>query len=302
MRLRVWIWLPCAAALALLASSGNACAQGIKAPKIRDSNVGYIDPAIPGDLFRLRVDASYDNIRPNRADFFWSPGGKFGPGPSIPESSVNYQDVTPYLETLVAPSLSVFAELPIRNLDPVQNANAAGLSNVNFGLKYAFIEAEDLVTTFQFRTYVPTPDVQLGVGNGHFSLEPALLLYRPLSDRWRLEAEVRDWIPVDGTSFAGNIIRYGIGTSYAVVQNDLWRLSPVAEFVGWSILDGKESIRQPSGAAIVKSAAGEEIVNVKVGLRLRFGDQMDLYAGYGRPLTGDFWYRNTFRFELRYFF
>ena len=99
MRPRVWIVLLCTTALALLAAPGDARAQGIGVPKVRDSNVGYIDPAIPGDIFRLRVDGAYDNIRPSRADFFWSPGGPFGPGPSIPESSVNYQDIAAYLET-----------------------------------------------------------------------------------------------------------------------------------------------------------------------------------------------------------
>jgi hypothetical protein len=302
MRPRLWFWLLCAAVLALSVSPAGALAQGLTVPKVRDSNVGYIDPAIPGDLFRLRVDAAYDNIRPSRADFFWSPGSPFGRGPSTPESAVDYQDVAAYLEVLLASSLSTFVDVPVRFLDPEQNPNTAGLSNMNVGLKYAFIDTDDLIVSFQFRTYLPTADVHRGLGNGHVSLEPALLLYRPMSDRWGLEAELRDWIPVGGTDFAGNIIRYGIGINYAVVQNDVWRLAPVAEFVGWSILDGKESIRQPSGPAIIKSAAGEEIVNVKVGVRLKFGDQMDMYLGYGRPLTGDFWYRNTVRFELRYFF
>jgi len=117
-----------------------------------------------------------------------------------------------------------------------------------------------------------------------------------------LEAEVRDWIPVGGTDFAGNIIRYGIGIHYNLVQTDTWRLTPVAEFVGWSILDGKESFVQPPGPAIIASAAGETIANVKLGARLKFSDRMDLYAGYGRPLTGSFWYKNTYRLELRFFF
>ena len=28
----------------------------------------------------------------------------------------------------------------------------------------------------------------------------------------------------------------------------------------------------------------------------------DVYAGYGRPLTGDKWYENTFRVEFRLFY
>jgi hypothetical protein len=29
---------------------------------------------------------------------------------------------------------------------------------------------------------------------------------------------------------------------------------------------------------------------------------MDIYTGYGRPLTGDSWYEDIYRFELRYFY
>src|SRR5262245_41292435 len=72
-----------APALIALASSRVTLAQGTTEPVIRDSNVGYIDPAIPADLFRFRYDAAYQNIRPTRDEFFWAPGGRFGPGPSF---------------------------------------------------------------------------------------------------------------------------------------------------------------------------------------------------------------------------
>ena len=63
------------------ASLGEIARQGTTGPVIRDSNVGYIDPAIPAELFRFRYDAAYDNNRPTRAEFFWSPGEPFGAGP-----------------------------------------------------------------------------------------------------------------------------------------------------------------------------------------------------------------------------
>ena len=39
-----------------------------------DSSVGYIDTAIPGNVFRLRFDTAYNNNRPNRAEFFYAKG------------------------------------------------------------------------------------------------------------------------------------------------------------------------------------------------------------------------------------
>jgi hypothetical protein len=67
-------------------------------------------------------------------------------------------------------------------------------------------------------------------------------------------------------------------------------------------LDGKESVVPPSGVAFVEDAAGQTILNAKLGVRVKFSDRADLYAGYGRPLTGDRWYENILRVEFRLFF
>ena len=39
-------------------------------------------------------------------------------------------------------------------------------------------------------------------------------MYQQLGDRWALEGEFRDWIPIDGSNFAVNVIRYGAAVSY----------------------------------------------------------------------------------------
>jgi hypothetical protein len=281
---------------------GDAVGQGTTVPRVRDSNVGYIDPAIPGNVLRFRFDAAYDNLRPTRADFFWAVGGTAGPGPAIPESSVDYQDLSVYGEALLTPSFSAFVNLPARFLDPEQNPNTAGMADMDLGFKRTLIDEADLVATFQFRTYLPTGDVDRGLGNNHVSLEPALLVYKPLGEYWGLEAELRDWIPIDGTDLAGNVIRYGVGVHCTALSTCCWQLTPVAEFVGWTVLDGGVSVRQPSGAAILEDAAGDTIVNAKLGVRMKYGEQLDFYTGYGRPLTGDSWYEDIYRFELRYFY
>jgi hypothetical protein len=300
MRRRIW-FLPLVA-LTLWLTAPRVEAQGLTRPKVRDTNVGYIDPAIPGDVFRLRFDAAYDNVVPTLADFFWTPGPPFGSGPSIPERSVDYQDLSAYFETLVGETTSLFADVPVRFLDPELNPNTAGLGDMNFGIKQTLVDIDDFVATFQFRTYVPSADAKRGLGNNHVSLEPALLIYQPITERLGLEAELRDWIPLGGTDFAGNIIRYGLGAHYDLVRNENFRFSPVAEFVGWSILGGQVALVQPARPVEIDDAAGRTIVNGKFGVRMKFGDSMDLYTGYGTPLTGDRWYRHVYRFELRYFY
>jgi len=80
-----------------------------------------------------------------------------------------------------------------------------------------------LVASFQLRTYIPTGNAGEGLGNDHVSLEPALLLYRPLTEQWCFEGELRYWTPLDGTDFAGDIIRYGAGVHYSQPINDYWQ-------------------------------------------------------------------------------
>jgi hypothetical protein len=293
----------CLAALLLaFAVLGSARAQGPSGPRVTDSSVGYIDSAIPGNVFRFRFDAAYDDTRPTRAEFFYPKGGPAGPGLPEPEPRVDFQELSAYLEMAACDRLSAFVNVPVRLLNPEVNADHTGLSDVDAGFKWAFLQSSNQVATFQFRTYAPTGDSHLGLGTHHVSLEPALLLYNRLTDRLDLESELRLWVPIGGTDFAGEIVRYGTGLHY-----DLWRTPhctfvPVAEFVGWTVLDGKETVVPPSDVPFVHGAAGETIVNAKLGLRVKFGDRADLYSGYGQPLTGDRWYANIFRLEFRLLF
>src|SRR5262249_50271225 len=156
----------------------------------------------------------------------------------------------------------------------------------------------DQYATFQFRTYAPTGDSRRGLGNHHVSLEPAFLFFRSFNDRLALEGELRYWLPVGGTDFAGDIIRYGIGVHYDLTRTERLCFTPVLELVGWTVLSGKESVVNSTGVTGIQDAAGDTILNIKVGLRVKLGTLGDFYTGYGRPLTGDRWYENTFRAEF----
>jgi hypothetical protein len=279
----------------------RAGAQGISGPRVSDSSVGYIDPAIPGNIFRLRFDSSFDDNRPTRAEFFYPRGGPLGPGLPVPEPRVDFQELSAYLELAPSERWSAFLNLPVRFLDPARGPDHDGFSDLDAGFKYAFLFDPNRVGTFQFRTYAPTGDAALGLGTHHVSLEPALLFYDALSQDLALESELRLWVPVGGTDFAGNILRYGVGAHYDLYRTENLSVAPVVEFVGWTVLNGKETVVLPT-EAFVESAAGQTIVNVKAGLRVKYGDWIDFYVGYGRPLTGDRWYSDTVRVEFRLLF
>ena len=278
------------------------------------TNVGYIDTAYVGSMVGLRTEMAYGNDFPDRAEFFYAKCGCFrnfgdpkAPGPPLPESSVDFQTVQADIQLALSERMAAFVELPFRFINPEQNDNSAGVGDVQAGIKFALWNDEEMTITFQLRAYAPTGAAERGLGTAHPSLEPALLLYERLTDRWTLEAELRDWIAIDGSSglgthsptqpFSGNILRYGVGLSYLVHETESARISPVAEFVGWSVLEGQES-----NTIDVSDAAGRTIVNAKLGLRIAGDGWGSLYAGYGRALTNSVWYEDIIRVEYRMMF
>ncbi len=279
------------------------------------SVVGYIDPAIPRTQIRLRYDDLLNETRPDRAEFFYAKYGFYATPASVaiagvppdpnakgalgPDPSVNSQEFSTYLEGALDPKLSVFVDLPVRFVHPLTDHRHAGFSDMSAGFKYAFLFQENRIATFQLRTYIPTGDSAQWLGNNHVSLEPGLLYFWGLTDRLSLEAELKDWVPIGGTNFAGNIVNYGVGLSYRLFTCGKWSVSPVAEFVGWTVLDGKESVVFSPTAVQVQEAGGDTIVNAKIGARLWCGAHNDLYVGYGRALTGPVWYKDIFRLEYR---
>jgi hypothetical protein len=309
--------------------SGEAGGAALGGGALSVGNTGYIDNAIPFTHFRLRFDAAYGDNRPDRAEFFYPEcgcnNGGHGPGPNKPETKVDYQDISSYLEIALSNRFSGFVEVPVRFLNPEVNDNATGLGDMNAGAKFAVIATEDTYLTGQLRVYFPTGDASRGLGNSHTALEPGILAHQQM-DRLALDAEVRDWIPLNtgnefmGNQFAGNVIRYGIGVSYLALNSPRFRVIPVVEFVGWTVLSGEETeVASPGaaqlllanvmdmGLANVRDASGDTIVNAKVGVRFGFGDLQetgflsgsDLYVGYGRALTGDVWYKDILRVEYR---
>lgn len=277
---------------------------------------GYIDSALPLTQFRLRYDSAYGNNRPDRAEFFYAKCGCFflakppqldAQGPIQQETNIDYQELSPYLEYAVTQRFSVFANIPIRFLNPDANANTTGLSDVSFGAKYAVVYNEHRVVTIQLRAITPTGGTREGLGTGNWWVEPGILFLEQLSPRWQAFGEFRGQFFTDRQSdFTGHVLRYGVGSSYMAVDQCWGYVAPVVEFVGWTALSGQELTE--IGA---QSARGDTIVNAKLGVRIGLGERLpgpgnitksDLYVGYGRALTGEVWYKDMLRVEYRRFF
>jgi hypothetical protein len=279
------------------APSAGLGEESSEGPRVSNSSVGYIDPAIPGNIVRLRIDDAFHNRQPSRAEFFYARPGPNGRGLPLPESNADYQDIATYVERVFGHRFSAFVNLPVRFANFKVNDNHSGFADMNAGFKLALLYSENAVGTLQFRTYLPTGNARNGLGNHHVSFEPSFLLYLRLTERLVSENEFRVWVPVGGTpGFQGEMVRYGTGLRYNILQTSNWTLAPVVEVVGWTFLDGiqDETTRN--------SAAGDTIVNLKSGFRIRFRDRADFYAGYGRALTGEVLYEDIYRVEWRLFY
>jgi hypothetical protein len=287
---------------------------------------GYLDMAAPVTQFRLRYDDALNNKFPDRGEYVYAQCGCFrsagvpgAKGPPGLNTSVNYQDVRGYFEYALNPSFSVFAEAAVEFLhynsltsttpnDPntVGLGNTSGMSDMNVGFKYAFIAKPTEYFTFQLRTYIPTGDPGQGLGTGHVSLEPSLLYYKRLTDRWLVQGQLTEWTPVSVSSFASNVIEYGAGFGYILWRGENIVVTPTFESVGWTFLGGQQ-FNATSG---LQSASGDTIVNIKPGVRIGLSDldapsgqqRHSLYFGWGHAVTSQQFYSDIYRVEYRILF
>jgi hypothetical protein len=267
------------------------------------SSVSILDSSVPQNTLRLRFDSEYNMARPTRAEYFMAKGGlPYSPGLPLPEARINsFQEMTTYAEFAPVSFFSTFLETPFRWLNPAYNANAYGVGDINFGFKLCTWNTEDLLATLQVRIYDPTSRTP-GLGTHHWTIEPALLgIWRPY-DNINVEGDVRYWAPLNGTDFAGDVVRYGLGLSIGQATPDGFWFKPVVEVVGWTVLSGKELVVTAPDAFFVQNAASQTIVNSYLGARLGMGKQLDCYLGYGRCFTGTSWYRDFARVEFRFFY
>lgn len=269
----------------------------------------FVDSALIGNRLRLRYDGLWTNTRPDRADFFTARtkavvGGR---GFNQPETNLDMQEFSTHVEMMISQRVSIFAEMPLRAVNPEVNGNRANIGDLNAGFKVAYSVEPDLVQTFQLRVYMPTGSADDGLGVGHPSIEPGLFVWQRLPWNCVLEAELRDWIPINGTVNAGNVLRYGVSLSRDFLLSDGgWNVRPVAELVGWTLLRGQETVSVPLNAEFTQfrtivDESRSTIINLNLGLR--FGTATsDVYLGWSHAMTGPAWFAEGFRLEYRWHF
>ena len=291
-------------------------AKPLKRTKIDASMVGYIEDAAVQSQVRVRFDAGFNAPRPDRAEYFYAGcDGSSGCAGAI-QRTLNFQQL--YLKGEYAPleRFSAFVQVPFRWVQPsfIPNtgsptlSSGGGISDVQAGLRFAAVASDSRKLTFQLGADFPTGNGSAGLGTNHYSIEPNVLFFQRISDRFAIEAEAGDSHPIGGTiyvpatspttppkNFAGDVAMYGVGPSYQLIKHDSYRVTPVLELVSWHVFGGL----QTGPAEVVQSAAGINVLNAKLGARASFSDGSSIYAGFGRALTSDIWYKNLFRIEYK---
>jgi hypothetical protein len=290
----------------------------------RPSMVGYVDDSTISSRVRVRFDSGYGIEAPDRAEFFYAKCGCYrglptsnaaydpnapGPGPGV-VANMNFNQL--YILGEFAPSekYSLFAQLPFRFLRPDTFApgtgsfgNQNGIGDLQLGAKGALISNSQRQMTAMLKIGTRTGDASKGLGTNHATIEPSLLYQERLDDRFAIEGEFGDVIPVGGSAgvptsssdkFSSAVVYYGIAPSYQAYRSSTFTVAPVVELVGWHVLGGFQTT-----AGSDSPIGGWDIVNLKLGARVLFNDSSSIYVGYGHALTKTSWYDNILRFEYR---
>lgn len=289
------------------------------------NNAFFVDSARPITHMRLRWDAGWNLARPDRAEFFMprfgtttaqvdSAGnaiGGVGKGPNLVGRRADYHELTLYNEAAVN-NFGMSIEIPYRALDfdattaPFERT-ASGFGDMVIGTKTLLLDCELMQYTLQFKTFLPTGNVQKGAGTGHVSLEPSNLLTLKCSDDCYIQAQTSLWIPIGGdASYQGNVFHQHYSINKVLCK---WCEGPKniqligsAELNHWYVINGLYTTDATAGGAPIAADASANILSVGPGVRLVLCNTIDFGIGSAFSLTGDHWAGQLIRSEFRWRF
>jgi hypothetical protein len=274
----------------------------------------FVDAARPITQMRLRWDSTLGVRRPDQAEYFLarerlkdSPDPILrgtGKGPSFVARKIDEEELSLYNEAALG-RFGFFVEIPYREVDLYSSTSApdqagTGFGDMTIGTKSLLLDCELLQISFQFKTYLPVGSTGRGVGDGHVSLEPALLFGLKLAPETYLQAEAAYWIPIGGDNlYEGNIFHAHISLNHI-----LWCILPDVQLIGtlelseYSIINGHFT----DPASMLPAAATSSMVSGGPGLRLNICDKIDFGVGTQFNFSGNRWADDQFRAEFRWRF
>jgi hypothetical protein len=264
----------------------------------------FVDGARPVTQTKMGFDAGLGYRQPDRAEYFWAQanGSGKGPAPTSPylgELRVNDYEIYNYTEAATG-KFSLFVVTPYRSIYPEEAGHAAGFSDMNIGTKTLLADTDLFQITFQFRTFIPVGNPTSGLGNGHVSLEPSLLLAVNLAKDMYLQGQISEWIPIAGDpGYAGAILHY-----HASLNHAFWYMNPAVPLIGtcefnaYSFQAG--SYTDPTLGQL--KASDTTYASIGPGVRLVFCNKIDFGVGTAFSITHEHFAGQLFRSEFRWRF
>ncbi len=249
----------------------------------------FTDGPRPVTQIRLRAQGVRRLPFPDKAEFFWARSdgkGKLRPPENVSgERRVEHSDLFIYTEGATGRA-GLFVELDYRHIEPELFGNASGFADMCIGTKTLLLDCELIQFALEFRTFVPTGNFTRGLGTGHVSLEPSLLLGVKLAPHTYFQGQLSYWFPIGGDQFyqgpvyhchaALNQTLYGCGRDVQLVG--------VLEMNGYQILGGNYTL--PGDGTLSAKDVGN-IFSIGPGLRLNICDVIDFGVGSAFSLTED---------------
>jgi hypothetical protein len=173
------------------------------------------------------------------------------------------------------------------------------------GTKSLLLDCELVQFAFQFKTFLPTGDFTKGLGTGHVSLEPSVLMALKLDCNTYLQAEIAYRFPIGGDQFYEGPFMH----CHVSLNRLLWccghdvQLIGTAELNSYHIFGGAytDPLKGQAGIGLPADEIGNT-VDIGPGIRLVVCDRIDFGVGGFFALTDNNMGEEGLRAEFRWRF
>jgi len=255
-----------------------------------------VETAVGTSNSGLLIRADRGLSTPDRLEYYWAAPTR---GPAA-ESRVDILDTVFRMEVGNSKVMAM-TDYTLRCVNPDRNDNTTGFGDLIIGAKATLLDGQTTKLSSVFRTYLKTGPSDRGLGTGHVSVEPGLLLRHQLTARTFFHGEAKYWLPIGGTpSVAGDILKLGAAVSTVWKETDSWALLPTLEFSSYTFLAGSST--QTNG--IRRRVNGEFAGELYPGLRCVHGPGGELGVleyglATGFVFADEGWFDTRVVFDIR---
>lgn len=256
----------------------------------------FVASARPQGTMRFRWDAGWGLSTPDRAEFFWAKAG-VGPTPTglyVPD--VDYMTLYQYTET-GGKKFSATFEYRYIEVDPDGAPHGAGFGDMTIGTKTLLFDNGLFQVSFLMKTHMPAGRAYRGLGTGHVSLEPAVVVGIHLASESYLQMEVGEWIPIAADpTYGGSILHVASSFNHTLAYP-----APSSPLIGtleldtWSFQAGAYT----NSLGVATSASGAMYAQTSAGIRWFICKDYDVGASIATGVTNQHWADYLFRTDFR---